>query len=104
MNAVAQAAAVALVVGGLLGGQGCTDPCTQLAARICNCELTETERRSCRTDRITNQSGNVTIDDADKEFCAQKLETCDCAALDADDLDACGFVNDASDGGADSND
>ena len=97
MKVAFQAVVVAVViVGGLCAAAGCSDPCTQLAQRICNCELTETARRSCRTDRITNQSGTVTIDDADKEFCAQKLETCDCAALDNDDLDACGFVNDSS--------
>ena len=74
-------------------GVGCPDPCVQLAERICNCEASELERRACRTERITNQS-SIESDDDDLEFCAKKLDTCDCAALDADDLDACGFVPD----------
>ena len=46
---------------------------------------------ACRLDRITSQSGRITITDADREVCTAKLDTCTCAALDLNDLDACGF-------------
>lgn len=63
-----------------------------LAERICSCEPTETDRRSCRNDRIVNQQSQVQIDDADRDFCEAKLDTCTCGALDENQLDACGFV------------
>ncbi len=70
----------------------CQDPCIALAERICACEPTESDRRSCRNARIVDQQSRVTIDDADRELCAAKLDTCSCDALDENDLDACGFV------------
>lgn len=82
--------AVALVFSVVIGG--CQDPCVELAQRICNCESTAANRRQCVSDRITSQQGNVDINDADREVCAAKLDTCTCAALDDNDLDACGFV------------
>ena len=70
----------------------CQDPCVALAERICSCEPTESDRRSCRNDRIVNQQSKVEISDADRDVCEQKLDTCSCNALDENDLDACGFV------------
>lgn len=70
----------------------CQDPCVALAERICACEPTASDRGACRNDRIVNQQSRVTIDDADRELCAAKLDTCSCGALDENDLDACGFV------------
>ena len=70
----------------------CQDPCVALAERICSCEPTESDRRSCRTDRIVNQQSQIAISDTDRELCAEKLDTCSCGALDENDLDACGFV------------
>ncbi len=78
------------LLGALVGA--CQDPCVALAERICACEPTAGDRRSCRNDRIVNQQSRVTIDDADRELCAAKLDTCTCGALDENDLDACGFV------------
>lgn len=73
-------------------GVGCTDPCVVLAERICNCESTASGRRSCIADRITNQQGRVETSEADQAFCTDKLETCDCQAIDENNLEACGFV------------
>lgn len=70
----------------------CQDPCVALAERICSCEPTDRDRRSCRNDRIVNQQSKVQITDADRDLCEAKLETCSCGALDENDLDACGFV------------
>ena len=71
---------------------GCTDPCVTLAERICNCEPTAADRRSCVNNRITNQQGNVVISDADRSVCTAALDTCTCAALDVNDLSACGYA------------
>lgn len=80
---------------------GCSDPCVQLQERICNCEGDTNSRRACITDRITNQQGQVEVSDSDKAFCAEKLETCTCAALDQNDPDnVCGFAVDVDAAGA----
>lgn len=71
---------------------GCQDPCVVLAERICGCEPSTAERQSCRRTRIVNQQSNITIEDADRELCQAKLETCTCSALDQNNLDACGFT------------
>ena len=70
----------------------CQDPCVVLAERICNCEPTPQDRRSCRAERITNRQSEVQIDDEDRAFCEAQLDTCDCADIDEDRLDQCGFV------------
>lgn len=70
---------------------GCTDPCVALAERICNCEPTAGDRTSCRTLRVTNQQGSVVISDADRSVCTAALDTCTCAALDVNNLSACGY-------------
>ena len=70
----------------------CEDPCVTLAKRICDCELTSSERQDCRTQRIVNEQSSVKITDADRSICEAKLDTCTCDALDVNDLDACGFV------------
>src|SRR3954468_469640 len=80
---------------GLTGlGMGCQDPCVTLAERICNCEATADERRACIANRITNQQSSVEVSDADREFCQQIVDanTCTCAALDENNLAACGFA------------
>jgi hypothetical protein len=84
------AVGVAAVFGS--GAGACQDPCVELAQRICNCESTALERRACISDRVTSQQGSVVVTDADREVCVAKLDTCSCAALDKNDLDACGFV------------
>jgi hypothetical protein len=75
---------------------GCDDPCTALARRVCNCELSSTTRLQCITDRITNQQGTVVIDENDKALCSEKLDTCTCASIDENRLDECGFVPEAN--------
>jgi hypothetical protein len=81
-----------LVVGLVALGGGCQDPCVALAERICNCEPTPTDRRACRQERITNQQSKIEVTDADREVCTAALDTCDCRALDENDLEKCGFV------------
>jgi len=100
---------VVVVVTGLVlaaltavAASGCQDPCVTLAERICNCEATANERRACIADRITNQQGSVDVSEQDRAFCQAILDdgSCTCAALDQNDLTACGFANgDSADGG-----
>jgi hypothetical protein len=68
----------------------CSNPCEDLAERICSCELTAVERQACRADRITSR--NVEVSANDEEVCAVALDTCTCAALDQNQLDACAFA------------
>lgn len=95
VTAPARALGVALALAsfGALAAS-CQDPCVTLAERICNCEPTANERRACITDRVTNQQGVVEVSDGDRDLCQQILDdnTCTCAALDQNDLAACGFA------------
>jgi hypothetical protein len=84
-----------LVLAATALSSSCTDPCVALAERICNCEPTLATRRACVADRITNQQGRVEVSDADREACSAALDTCTCAALDENDLGACGFTPEA---------
>jgi hypothetical protein len=81
-------------VGVVLCASSCADPCVVLAERICNCEPTFATRRACVADRITNQQGRIEVTDADREACSAALETCTCAALDQNELSACGMTPD----------
>ncbi len=90
-------AGLVIVAGFAVGA--CQDPCVALAERVCNCEPTLTDRRTCTIDRITNQQGRIETSDADKAFCSDKLDTCTCAALDENNLDACGFAADPAGAG-----
>ncbi len=85
-----------LAIAGL--GTGCQDPCVTLAERICNCEATANERRACITNRVTNQQGSVEVSEPDREFCQSVLDNgeCTCAALDNNNLAACGFAPDGT--------
>lgn len=95
-----------LVLGPLLGAaallsSACTDPCVALAERICNCEPTIRDRRSCTIERVTNQQGRIQITEDDRAACSAALDTCTCAGLDENNLEACGFApaaTSASDG------
>jgi hypothetical protein len=79
-----------IVVLALSGLVRCTGPCRALADVICQCQRTEAERRSCR-ERVGNNSDTPTA--AEDEACSGFLDTCTCASLDVEDLEACGLSN-----------
>ena len=81
-----------------LASSACQDPCVQLAERICSCEDTASDRSLCRTERIVNQQSHIQITDADRDACQAALATCDCNALDQNDLEKCAFVPQAGEG------
>lgn len=89
VRSVVGGAAGALLLAVVVGG--CQDPCVELAQRICNCEPTAVARRLCISNRITSRQGAIEVSDDDRALCSAKLDTCSCAALDQNDLDACGF-------------
>jgi hypothetical protein len=79
-----------------LSSASCTDPCVALAERICQCQLDPTERLACRQERVTNQKDQRPIDDDDRTQCTAALDTCDCADLDENRTDECGFAYEAA--------
>jgi hypothetical protein len=90
-------ALVSLVIAALASASACTDPCRQLADRICNCELTAAQRQTCRADRIDSQANDPlrlgpTSDTAEQDVCIAALETCTCAALDENKTELCGYT------------
>lgn len=87
-----RAFALVFVLAASFGSGACQDPCVALAERICNCEPTPGDRRSCRDARIVNRQSQVLIDDDDRNFCEEKLQECECTDIDENRLDQCGFV------------
>lgn len=84
--------ALALAFCAALFGAGCDDPCVALAERVCQCQLDPTERLACRQERVTNQRDQLPRDDEDKARCSAALDTCDCADLDQNRTEECGFA------------
>jgi hypothetical protein len=72
---------------------GCDDPCRQLARRICRCEQKMIDRSNCESFRVNNRNrSSVEATEAQENFCIEKLDTCNCAALDRHETEACGFT------------
>ena len=87
-NALRGAVAALLVLAALAAG-ACTEPCDELAGRICNCENTADRRSACKQTFI---SGNpVSISGKRQDACDKYLDTCSCEALDAGNFAACGL-------------
>jgi len=87
-------ALLAPVVG--CGGVNYLDPCQRLAYRICGCEETQNQQRTCEQDRIQAQSDVVTPTAEETEACTQALNTCTCEVLDNNDTHLCGFTRDGA--------
>jgi len=86
-HALATAAALLLVL-----GAACSSPCEELAAKICACEETRSDRDACER-RASQQEDVANPSDADQERCERLVETCDCNLLDtAAGKRACGLA------------
>jgi hypothetical protein len=68
----------------------CSEPCLDLANRICDCEPTLDRRNTCKRIFVTNNP--VSISDNEQNRCEELLKTCNCSALDAGNLAACGLA------------
>jgi hypothetical protein len=71
----------------------CGGNCRQLNELLCRCrDLTSVELQACYAE-VRSEESQVEPSTADEEFCAQKLETCDCATLEtAEGKRACGLA------------
>jgi hypothetical protein len=58
---------------------GCGNACEDLGARICGCNGGGTANDTC-TQQIKNQLSDVDLSGANKDFCAQKLDSCNAPA------------------------
>ena len=89
--------------GGASAGCGLNylDPCQRLAYRICSCEATQSQQRTCEQDRIQAQQDSVTPTAEEPAVCTEALNTCTCTELDDNRTDLCGFTREAPSSGDD---
>jgi hypothetical protein len=73
---------------------GCSDPCTELAEKVCECEKTETAQQAC-LERIDATEPDHTVKDAELDCCSARLEECTCKRLADGDLAACGLAQES---------
>jgi phage-related protein len=66
---------ITLLFSALLSLAGCKSPCRELSERLCNC-VQQFQRDDCIT-LVADRERTAEPDDAQLEFCEQKLETCD---------------------------
>ncbi len=69
----------------------CNGPCESLADKICSCRPNQSEEQGCLQDVKTAMS-HFSPTTSEDEFCDQKLDTCDCEALEAEQYDLCGLT------------
>ncbi len=67
----------------------CSEPCLDLANRICDCEPTASRRDLCKNTFVRNNP--VSISDDDEKRCEDLLKSCSCSSLDAGNFAACGL-------------
>jgi hypothetical protein len=72
----------------------CSDPCVELARKVCRCERSETEQQACiqRIDSVEERTS-----EKDRDCCALLLDRCNCNKLADGDLAACGIAQEADD-------
>ena len=68
----------------------CDDSCTALAEKICECEPNRASQLACEDSIAVSSNREVSTEEA--EVCEQKLDTCNCAKLEDQDLQACGLA------------
>jgi hypothetical protein len=71
-------------------GSSCLDPCQQLADKICSCEANATDKQTC-TRQVAIIAANRKPNNNELVACQQFLLNCECRALKAGDLQACGL-------------
>lgn len=68
----------------LLGLSGCKSACRQLSEKMCDCFTNSVERELC-VRRASNDEAFIEPTAEDEAACEQRLETCNCAAIDSTD-------------------
>lgn len=79
-----------MVAGLALSSMACDDACQALADKICECEPNRAAELSC--ENAVKASSIRTPTAQEIEVCELRLDTCTCAALEDQDLLACGFA------------
>jgi len=69
---------------------GC-DPCSELADRICDCEETPNAKLRCQQEREVQRNQREVLEE-NQEACAAALQTCNCEALEQNQVDLCGMT------------
>lgn len=88
------AATVVLLSLALLGLSGCKGACRELSEKLCDCSNNSVTRELC-IQRAANDEARAEPTAEDEALCEQKLETCDCAALESNEPEAklaCGLA------------
>ena len=73
----------------------CGSPCEDLANKVCRCQPTEAKKDRCRIN-IDAAVRNYDLSDEQEDRCQKILDqgTCNCEAVLAGDLNACGLSYD----------
>ena len=74
----------------LFGSVACDDACKALAERICECEPNRASQLSCEDAILSSSTREISPEEI--EVCEQKLDSCTCAKLEDQDLQACGLA------------
>ena len=69
----------------------CSDPCMDLAKKICSCEPTIVKQQSCDL-RVEAQEEYREPTKEQEERCEAIIENCTCEKLAAGDMQACGLA------------
>ncbi len=71
---------------------GCRPPCVELAAKICACHATTTDRDTCIR-QASNENSTVNPSPEEEQVCAALVDKCDCTQLGtAEGKRACGMA------------
>lgn len=72
----------------------CDDACLALSKEICRCESTQLAQQACiqRVENEASQAPDGTPTVKQKERCTELIDSCNCDALAAGDLEACGLA------------
>lgn len=76
----------------LSGLTACKGACRELSEKLCECAVNSVEQQSCEQ-RAAQEEGRVEPTAEDEEVCEQRLEGCDCRAIETDEgKRACGLA------------
>jgi hypothetical protein len=73
---------------------GCGSPCEDLAYRICECQVSRSQKELCKNG-IYSSTRNLSISSDDEDSCQAILDSgeCTCEALQSGNQSACGVSN-----------
>ena len=73
-----------LAVTAIVLAAACTDPCVNLAKKICACQPTKTLQSSCETD-ASNEASRINVSSGANNTCSKLVDKCNCADLTSED-------------------